>query len=235
MPAPSSTEGVNGERQPLLIDVTTTPTGSPLASPRSSNINYVRQRRDSSDSISLFGHPIQNRQYVITKAQDLATSYASATSPPPSPQLHRRSTSVSNPRALQDSSGPNVIDAVALDEEEEEHGPGHSHDHAGHRQRSMSLGHSHARAANEHDAETGGKKHHHGSMNMHALLLHVLGDALGNVGVISSGLIIWLTTWKYRFYSDPVISLVITVIIFSSALPLVKSASFILLQGKNEP
>jgi Co/Zn/Cd efflux system component len=34
-----------------------------------------------------------------------------------------------------------------------------------------------------------------------------------------------------RYYADPVISLVITAIIFSSALPLVKSASLILLQG----
>ncbi|KAG1864124.1 cation efflux protein [Suillus subalutaceus] len=73
--------------------------------------------------------------------------------------------------------------------------------------------------------------HAHGSMNMRALVLHVLGDALGNVGVIATGLVIWLTEWKYKFYFDPVISLVITVIIFSSALPLVQSASFILLQG----
>ncbi|KAF8507587.1 cation efflux protein [Hysterangium stoloniferum] len=71
----------------------------------------------------------------------------------------------------------------------------------------------------------------HGSMNMRALILHVIGDALGNVGVIATGLIIWLSTWKYRAYFDPVISLVITVIIFSSALPLVRSAAFILLQA----
>lgn len=230
MPTPS-TAAPNGERQPLLINTSTTPTGSPLASPRSTNVNIVRQRRDSSDSISLFGHPIQNRQYVIAKAQDLATSYAGATSPPSSPQLHRRNTSVSIHRPLQDASASNVADAVVLDEEEDEH----DHDHAGHRHGSVSRAYSHSRAANEQEAEAGGKKHHHhGSMNMRALVLHVLGDALGNVGVISSGLIIWLTTWKYRFYSDPVISLVITVIIFSSSLPLVKSASFILLQGVPE-
>jgi zinc transporter 1 len=57
-------------------------------------------------------------------------------------------------------------------------------------------------------------------MNMRALVLHVLGDALGNVGVIATGLIIWQTTWKYKYFCDPVISLVITIIIFSSALPL---------------
>jgi solute carrier family 30 (zinc transporter), member 1 len=81
-------------------------------------------------------------------------------------------------------------------------------------QASRSHGHSHA-----------------GSMNMRALVLHVLGDALGNIGVIGTGLIIWLSSWQFKFYFDPIISLVITVIIFSSALPLVRSASFILLQG----
>lgn len=55
---------------------------------------------------------------------------------------------------------------------------------------------------------------------MHALLLHVLGDALGNIGVIATGLVIWQTTWKYKYYFDPIISLIITIIIFSTALPL---------------
>lgn len=43
---------------------------------------------------------------------------------------------------------------------------------------------------------------------------------LGNVGVIAAGLLIWLTQWQYRFYFDPAISIIITVIIFSSAMPL---------------
>jgi solute carrier family 30 (zinc transporter), member 1 len=100
-----------------------------------------------------------------------------------------------------------------------------------------------------HYTHTGGSHSgSHGSMNMHALILHVIGDALGNVGVISTGLVIWLSNWTYKYYFDPIISLVITVIIFSSALPLgwsisiyhysgvidfvkVRSASFILLQA----
>jgi len=57
-------------------------------------------------------------------------------------------------------------------------------------------------------------------MNMRALVLHVIGDALGNVGVIATGLIIWFTDWKYKAFCDPTISLLIAVIIFSSALPL---------------
>ena len=105
------------------------------------------------------------------------------------------------------------------------------------------------------DHNTGhGHSHSHsdGSMNMRALVLHVIGDALGNIGVISTGLIIWLTQWDFKYYFDPVISLVITAIIFSSAMPLgmyyyfqccrrrshilqVRSASFILLQGVPPP
>jgi zinc transporter 1 len=64
-------------------------------------------------------------------------------------------------------------------------------------------------------------------MNMRALVLHVMGDALGNVGVIFSGLIIWLTRWPGKHYSDPIISLIIAVIIFSSALPLGKLSNCI--------
>ena len=68
-------------------------------------------------------------------------------------------------------------------------------------------------------------------MNMRGVFLHVLGDALGNVGVIAAGLFIWLTDFWWRYYTDPLISLLITVIIAASAIPLARSASFILLQG----
>lgn len=83
--------------------------------------------------------------------------------------------------------------------------------------------------------------HSHSHMNMHAVFLHVLGDALGNVGVILSGLLIWLvpvvhesgkiTHNRWVLYVDPAVTLVISIFIFFSALPLVRSTSFILLQG----
>jgi solute carrier family 30 (zinc transporter), member 1 len=66
---------------------------------------------------------------------------------------------------------------------------------------------------------------------MRGVFLHVMGDALGNIGVIASALFIWLTSYKWRFYADPAISLVITVIILASAIPLCKAASRILLQA----
>lgn len=69
------------------------------------------------------------------------------------------------------------------------------------------------------------------SLNMQGVFLHVMGDALGNIGVMATAIFIWKTDFTWRFYMDPVISLVITMIIFSSALPLTKNASSILLQA----
>lgn len=88
-----------------------------------------------------------------------------------------------------------------------------------------------AAAIRRHRQATGSSGHSHENMNMTGVFLHVLGDAVGNVGVILTGLFIWFTTYSWRFYVDPFISFVIACIIFHSALPLVKSASFILLQG----
>jgi zinc transporter 1 len=73
--------------------------------------------------------------------------------------------------------------------------------------------------------------HNHDDLNMRGVFLHVMGDALGNIGVIASALFIWLTDYSWRFYSDPLISLIITVIILCSAIPLCKAASRILLQA----
>lgn len=88
-----------------------------------------------------------------------------------------------------------------------------------------------AAAIRRHRQATGSLGHSHENMNMTGVFLHVLGDAVGNMGVISTGLFIWYTDYTWRFYVDPLISFVIACIIFHSALPLVKSASFILLQG----
>ncbi|RGB23091.1 zinc transporter 1 [Rhizophagus diaphanus] len=68
------------------------------------------------------------------------------------------------------------------------------------------------------------------NLNMRGVFIHVLGDALGNIGVVCSGLFIYLTHFSWRFYIDPLVSLILTIIILMSAIPLVKSASFILLQ-----
>jgi zinc transporter 1 len=80
----------------------------------------------------------------------------------------------------------------------------------------------------------GGHGHSHADLNMRGVFLHVMGDALGNIGVIATALFIWLTDFSWRMYADPAVSLLITVIILLSALPLCKAASRILLQAVPE-
>jgi solute carrier family 30 (zinc transporter), member 1 len=98
-----------------------------------------------------------------------------------------------------------------------------------HRHDSWHAAHNHSKPKDESAKE--GHGHSHGDLNMRGVFLHVVGDALGNIGVIASALFIWLTSYKWRFYADPAISLVITVIILASAIPLCKAASRILLQA----
>ena len=98
-----------------------------------------------------------------------------------------------------------------------------------HRHDSLHATHNHNKPKDEN--AKGGDGHSHGDLNMRGVFLHVMGDALGNIGVIASALFIWLTSYTWRFYADPAISLVITVIILASAIPLCQAASRILLQA----
>ncbi|KAH0536315.1 hypothetical protein FGG08_006808 [Glutinoglossum americanum] len=98
---------------------------------------------------------------------------------------------------------------------------------SGERHDSWHLAHKH----NESKTGEGKGGHSHQDLNMRGVFLHVMGDALGNIGVIASALFIWLTTYSWRYYADPFISLVITAIILASAIPLCKAASRILLQA----
>jgi solute carrier family 30 (zinc transporter), member 1 len=69
------------------------------------------------------------------------------------------------------------------------------------------------------------------NLNIRGVFLHVIGDALGNVGVMTSAVMIRYWTSPLALYADPVISLMITCIILGSAIPLCKAASRILLQA----
>jgi len=71
------------------------------------------------------------------------------------------------------------------------------------------------------------------NINLHSVFLHVLGDALGSVGVLISGFCIMFMpeSWTIRKYIDPTISILISLILLKSSLPVVKQASRILLQA----
>lgn len=68
------------------------------------------------------------------------------------------------------------------------------------------------------------------------VLLHVLNDALGSVVVVVASLLFYLRplpdgeTCNWQCYVDPSLTLVMVAIIMSSAVPLVKETTRILLQ-----
>ncbi|CAL1695437.1 unnamed protein product [Somion occarium] len=200
---------------------------------RDSSPKRIRASRERSESYSsMYGHPAATRASMVQAAQEMAQARS------PSPVTHmkkprhsrshsRHTTQIEEETPTSGSESPTpTATRTPADEEPptDELMPLLPPDS---RSESSSSHSSHEVNGHAH----GGPGHSHGSMNMRALLLHVFGDALGNVGVIATGLVIWLTSWSWKYYFDPMISLVITAIIFSSALPLVRSTSFILLQG----
>jgi zinc transporter 1 len=63
------------------------------------------------------------------------------------------------------------------------------------------------------------------------VLIHVIGDAINNIGVIISAAIIWFVHSESRFYADPAVSMWIAIMILLSAIPLTKNSGKILLQS----
>lgn len=163
-----------------------------------------RQSFASADDI--FVSPAANRRNILSQAQEIQSGY------------HQQQDSDSG----EDGYNGDTITPAPVSTSEQA---------GGHHKRNSSIPHDQHNHAKPKDSKPKSGGHSHGNLNMRGVFLHVLGDALGNIGVIFTALFIWLTDFSWRFYADPLISLLITGIIFSSALPLVKSASLILLQG----
>ncbi|KAG5656507.1 hypothetical protein KAF25_000094, partial [Fusarium avenaceum] len=67
-------------------------------------------------------------------------------------------------------------------------------------------------------------------LGMMGVLIHVLGDAINNIGVIIAAVIVWKTKGEGRYYADPAVGVFISIMILLSAIPLVKNSGVILLQ-----
>lgn len=61
-------------------------------------------------------------------------------------------------------------------------------------------------------------------MGVNAVVIHMIGDVLNNLGVIAAALVMMLVRSPDKFYADPAVSIGIAVVIASSALPLSESA-----------
>merc|ERR1712098_756638 len=76
--------------------------------------------------------------------------------------------------------------------------------------------------------EPKGKGHDLGIMGV---LVHLIGDAINNIGVIIAAAVIWKAKYEGRFYADPGVSMGIAIMILLSALPLVRNSGTILLES----
>lgn len=55
---------------------------------------------------------------------------------------------------------------------------------------------------------------------MMGVLIHVLGDAANNLGVIIAALVVRKAKYEGRYYADPAVSMAIAIVILLSSLPL---------------
>jgi cobalt-zinc-cadmium efflux system protein len=66
------------------------------------------------------------------------------------------------------------------------------------------------------------------NLNMRGAILHVLGDLLGSVAAIGAAIVILLTGWTPI---DPILSVLVAVLILTSAWRLMREAAHVLLEG----
>lgn len=199
-------------------------------SPSRSSKHTHRRRTSKSQFSSLDNlsiHPASFRQDIIaaSKTQLDGIDSEDSSEPDDDTQIKAGPAPTENSPLLQNAPGKSPAS----------HGPAHTHshdhgdgDHHHERRKSRHAEHNHNNKSNKKSSSHG---HSHDDMGMNAMILHVIGDALGNVGVIVTALIIWLTKWPGRYYADPAVSLFITVIILRSCIPLTKATAQILLQA----
>jgi len=72
---------------------------------------------------------------------------------------------------------------------------------------------------------------HQHNVGLLGVLIHLLGDAINNIGVIIAAVIMWKLENPKRLYADPSASLAISLIIFASAIPMTWKSGRILLEA----
>ncbi|KAL8896140.1 MAG: hypothetical protein Q9207_007856 [Kuettlingeria erythrocarpa] len=198
---------------------TATQSTSPVSTRKSTSNTARQHRRHTSLSRSRFAsadeiqiHPASFRKDIIKAARLEEISSNTSDAEDNEEAVVDEDTATEEDPLL----GPNKSNGAAKG------GSGHTH---------QVKSHDHSDHRHNHPKTEGKGGHSHRDLNMRGVFLHVMGDALGNIGVIGSALIIWLTRWPGRYYADPIISLIITIIILGSAIPLCQAASRILLQA----
>ena len=104
--------------------------------------------------------------------------------------------------------------------------PDHDHDHAHDHAHDYSHSHvsppTHSPPSSHSHGHGHGHHHDHGNENMHGIFLHVLADTMGSVSVVLSTILIHYTGWSGW---DALASILIALLIFAAAVPLVRGAA----------
>jgi zinc transporter 1 len=77
-------------------------------------------------------------------------------------------------------------------------------------------------AEHRHKVDISKSKGHSHDLGMMAVLIHIAGDAINNIGVIIAAAVIWKANYEGRFYADPAVSMAIAIMITLSGLPVGK-------------
>lgn len=202
------------------------------ALPQTRVAGYQQSHADASDTTAV--SPTRQRKHSRTSSRVFAT----ADDIPVTPNAFRKSIINASRMDRVESDDEDVHEHVISDDEMDTHT--HARDPLlqngkapasyGGITKKKSIDHKDHYHAQPRDPNKSGG-HSHGDLNMRGIFLHVMGDALGNIAVIATALVVWLTDWGFKYYFDPAVSLLITCIILASAIPLCKAASRILLQA----
>jgi cobalt-zinc-cadmium efflux system protein len=66
------------------------------------------------------------------------------------------------------------------------------------------------------------------NVNLRSAYLHVLGDALGSLGAIAAGVLMYFLSW---YYADPLISIFVAILILKGAWSVISDSLHILMEG----
>jgi cobalt-zinc-cadmium efflux system protein len=72
---------------------------------------------------------------------------------------------------------------------------------------------------------------HRGDLNIRSAFLHLVGDAMTSLGVMLSGVIVYLSGWNY---ADPIVSILVSLWIAREAVVIVKKTVNVLMEGTPE-
>ncbi|KAM3724509.1 Zinc transporter ttm-1 [Dirofilaria immitis] len=81
------------------------------------------------------------------------------------------------------------------------------------------------RCAHSHDI---GHNHNHTNVNVRAAFIHVLGDFIQSIGVLTAAIIIKITGWKL---ADPLCTFLFSVIVLITSVTVIRDIFFILMEG----